>query len=202
MFKRIGTQAPTCVHGKLLELGNACDECHRNRPKIVKSPLRVFGEDIQRVLDLSSVQVTQDHRLHPVWAGTLEEMDRGNLQFELSTGHPRERYEGTKFYLDMKLRIRHTVPWYIRAWRALTKPLPKPWDQEVGVHKRVQDGKVVERTDPELSYLIARGDHCPCCGCEDYSDHSAIEQELAGNQNVHVRQCVRCHRTYYLERSA
>ena len=196
MFRKIGTTALRCKHGKLVGI-DGCEECNRAAPYMrrqhqVTSPMQNLGMQIQRTFQSSGVPIHPKLTFYPVWAGTMEDMSKGTMVFGLQTGHPREDYEDPMFQLVVKMKIKHTAPWWLRAWRRVTRQRPKPWEQQVGYHYR-SDGKgnVRKVTDPSHSRVLVTetSTTCPNCRSLNVEDRTELDQAFDGVNSFFCREC-------------
>jgi hypothetical protein len=203
MFKKIGTRALKCKHGNLIGV-EECHECEDHpelpnvRPTPVVSPMQNIGMSVQSSLEQLTIPIHRELSFYPVWAGTMEEMSEGRMVFGLQTGHPREDYEDPPFQLVVKMKIKHTVPWWKRLWNRLTRRRPKPWEQQRGFFYR-SDGKggSVKVMTPDRGYAPKmQGSVCPNCQNHEFRDHSLIEQWLGGGK---ILTCTNCNCTYYYD---
>lgn len=203
MIRRIGTQAMQCVHNKLIGVDH-CEEC-AVRPRLVAAPIQTLGLSMQRMLEQQVIQLSHSTSVTPVWAGDPEGMTRGNLVFALGTGRPKEAYEGTELYLDVKVRIKHTTPLWRRILNKLLGRSPMSWKQNPGEHLRmVQGGRGLKKvTDQDTNeYVHHEGAACPKCGSDNAVDQSGLERMFetvveAAAKGVTIKTCRDCHQTWY-----
>jgi len=206
MFRRIGTRALKCEHGKLLgvQFCNNCElylESATGRrvalsKKPVTSPMQEIGMHLQSAFERLEISIHDRLKFFPVWAGTMEDMSDGKMVFGLQTGHPREDYENPKLQLVVSMKIKHTSPWYSRLWGWITRRRPKPWDQQRGYHFR-SDGKgnVRKVKDPDHKFVVHAGPACPRCQGVDIADHSKFEKECGQDSGAYT--CNQCGVSWY-----
>lgn len=207
MFKRIGTAALRCKHGRLIGVEH-CKDCwshqseapmsgvrrlYNTRQAEVASPLQRIGMAIQRAFHQMVIPLAPKFSLYPVWAGTMEDINRGKMVFGLSTGTMREDYEDPPLQLVVTMKIKYTTPWWLRLWRRVTGWRPKRWEQQPGFHFRAdKDGKVRRIDDPSKAF-VPGVIKCPQCGGSHIENYSSLEQEFAG---VNEFACSDCSHTW------